>query len=48
MAMEELALDYDEQDIEVLISGIFKMPPFAEVVDTLAALKAGGLSEISR
>lgn len=42
MAMAELALDYDEKDIEVLTSGISRMPPFPEVVDTLAALKAGG------
>lgn len=44
MAMTELELDYDEQDIGVLTSGISKMPPFPEVVDTLGALKAGGFN----
>lgn len=42
LAMQELGLDYEEQDIEVLTSGISGMPPFPEVVDTLSALRAGG------
>lgn len=44
MAMSELGLDYDRRDIEVLTSGISKMPPFPEVVGTLGALKEGGFS----
>jgi len=44
MAMREMGLEYDEQDIKVLTSGISKMPPFPEVVDTLRGLKAGGFN----
>ncbi len=42
LAMEELGLGYDDADIELLTSGISRMPPFPEVVPTLAALKAAG------
>lgn len=38
-AMEELGLAYNPTDIEILASGISRMPPFPEVVAALAALK---------
>ena len=44
LAMEELALSYESSDIEVLTTGISKMPPFLEVVGALAALKAQGFN----
>lgn len=42
LAMTELGLRYDSGDIEILTSSISKMPPFPEVVDTLARLKKAG------
>lgn len=42
MAMEELGLEYDDGDIELLTSGISRMPPFPEVVPTLQRLKEAG------
>lgn len=42
MAMRDLSLPYNAQDIETLTSGIALMPPFPEVVDTLARLKQAG------
>ncbi len=41
-AMAELALSYDPGDIEILTSGISRMPPFPEVVGALAELKRQG------
>lgn len=41
-AMADLELDCSEADTDRLIAGIPAMPPFPEVVDTLAALKAAG------
>ncbi len=42
MAMIELGLAYQASDIDILTSSISKMPPFAEVVSTLAQLKNMG------
>lgn len=42
MAMQELALTYEPEDIEILTSGISKMPPFPEVVGTLGKLSRAG------
>lgn len=42
LAMEELGLSYDATDIEILTSGISRMPPFPEVVGALGALKSQG------
>jgi 2-haloacid dehalogenase len=42
MAMKELALSYGAADIEILTSSISKMPPFVEVKNSLADLKALG------
>jgi 2-haloacid dehalogenase len=39
-AMEELGLSYANSDIGILASSISRMPPFPEVVDALAELKA--------
>ena len=39
MAMKELGLTYEPSDIEILTSGISKMPPFPEVQSALADLK---------
>ena len=39
LAMEKLKLSYAAPDIEILLSGISRMPPFPEVVDALAELK---------
>ncbi len=44
MAMEELGLCYDEKDIDLLTSGISRMPPFPEVVPTLRQLKDAGFN----
>jgi len=41
-AMQELGTPPDERDIAVLTDAIGRMPPFPEVVATLAALKAAG------
>lgn len=41
-AMQDLGLSPATSDIEVLTSGISRMPPFPEVVGALAALKAMG------
>lgn len=41
-AMRELGLGSDAEDIALLTSGISSMPPFPEVVATLAALKQAG------
>lgn len=41
-AMTELGLSCDPGDIEILTSGISRMPPFPEVVDALSALKRQG------
>ena len=41
-AMEELGLAYASDDTLTLTSNISKMPPFPEVVETLASLKAAG------
>lgn len=41
-AMAELGLRYRPEDTEVLTSSISKMPPFPEVVGTLAVLKRMG------
>ncbi len=43
-AMEELGLPYDAEDIATLTGGISAMPPFPEVVETLAELKRMGFS----
>jgi 2-haloacid dehalogenase len=42
MAMKELGLAYEPGDIEILTSGISKMPPFPEVPDALGQLKSMG------
>lgn len=42
LAMEELGLSYAPSDIEILTSGISKMPPFPEVVGALGSLKRQG------
>ena len=42
LAMTELGMRYAPEDIDVLTSRIAKMPPFPEVVPTLARLKAAG------
>ncbi|MFZ6649639.1 haloacid dehalogenase type II [Undibacterium sp. TJN25] len=42
MAMKELGLDYQPDDIEILTSSISAMPPFQEVVPALAQLKKMG------
>lgn len=42
LAMKELGLSYAPSDIEILTSGISRMPPFPEVVGALGALKAQG------
>lgn len=44
LAMEELRLSYAISDVDILTSSISKMPPFAEVVTTLAALKSQGFN----
>lgn len=41
-AMQELGVDHAPDDVEILTSGISGMPPFPEVVDTLALLKQAG------
>jgi 2-haloacid dehalogenase len=41
-AMQELGAPPEERDIAVLTDAIGRMPPFPEVVATLAALKAAG------
>lgn len=41
-AMTELGLSYEPGDIEILTSGISKMPPFPEVVGALRDLKRQG------
>lgn len=43
-AMDECGLPFDPSDAEVLTSSIGRMPPFPEVVSTLATLKAAGFS----
>lgn len=40
--MKELELQVDDDDAEILTSSIGRMPPFPEVVPTLARLKAAG------
>ncbi|VVD75219.1 Haloacetate dehalogenase H-2 [Pandoraea iniqua] len=42
LALQDLGLQASPQDIEVLTGNISAMPPFPEVVATLAALKARG------
>lgn len=42
LAMQELGAASDERDAAVLTGAISRMPPFPEVVPTLAALKAAG------
>ena len=42
LAMDELSLAYAPTDIDILTSGISRMPPFPEVVEALGALKASG------
>ena len=42
MAMRDLSLPYNAQDIETLTSGISLMPPFPEVIETLGRLKQAG------
>jgi 2-haloacid dehalogenase len=42
LAMSELDLHYSTADIEILTTGIARMPPFPEVVQALADLKAQG------
>lgn len=42
LAMGELGLPYDARDTETLTSGISHMPPFDEVIGTLATLKGMG------
>jgi 2-haloacid dehalogenase len=44
LAMKELDLTYEPGDIEILTSGISKMPPFPEVPDTLGQLKSMGFN----
>jgi len=40
--MEDLGLRFEPSDVETLTSGISRMPPFPEVEDALAELKAAG------
>lgn len=42
LAMRELGLSFAPRDVEILTANIAGMPPFAEVVDALAALKRMG------
>ena len=42
MAMKELGLSYEQSDIEILTSGISRMPPFPEVPGALGDLKSMG------
>lgn len=42
LAMKELGLSYETSDIEILTSGISRMPPFPEVPAALGELKAMG------
>lgn len=42
LAIDDLGLPSDADDINILTSGISRMPPFAEVPATLAQLKAMG------
>lgn len=42
LTMQDLSLPYRPVDADVLINSISVMPPFPEVVDTLAALKQAG------
>lgn len=42
LALQELGLPVDDTDIRVLTERISRMPPFPEVVDTLARLKQAG------
>lgn len=42
LAMQELALEYRPEYADVLVGSISAMPPFPEVVETLAALKQAG------
>ncbi len=42
LAMTELGLSYDRDDIEILVSSISRMPPFPEVVTSLSELKRLG------
>ena len=44
MAMKELGLSYQPSDIEILTSGIAKMPPFSEVPAALGQLKSMGFN----
>lgn len=44
LAMKEFGLTYTPADIEILTSGISKMPPFPEVPGALAALKEMGFN----
>jgi len=42
LTMQELGLEYRPEHAEMLVGSISAMPPFPEVVDTLAALKRAG------
>ncbi|MBV8652672.1 MAG: haloacid dehalogenase type II [Alphaproteobacteria bacterium] len=42
LALAECGLAADDSDVETLTASISAMPPFPEVVETLAALKAAG------
>ena len=42
LAMDELGLTYRPEDLDLLTSGISRMPPFPEVVGALGDLKARG------
>jgi 2-haloacid dehalogenase len=42
LAMEELGLRHTPADLEILTSGISRMPPFPEVVGTLGTLRSMG------
>ncbi|MFY0477324.1 haloacid dehalogenase type II [Achromobacter marplatensis] len=42
LTMQDLHLAYRPEDAKILIDGISAMPPFPEVVDTLATLKQAG------
>ncbi len=42
LAMDELGIPPCAEDIDILTSGISRMPPFAEVPETLAQLKSMG------
>ena len=42
LAMKELGLSYEQSDIEILTSGISRMPPFPEVPMALGELKSMG------